>query len=76
MRACECDCFAHTHSLLLQGSIEVLGGALPAEHGHGVEYVAPPETLQRLRKMDPTNSFNPGVAGDATAPNYGAKNAQ
>ncbi|GKY92571.1 hypothetical protein MPSEU_000227300 [Mayamaea pseudoterrestris] len=38
-------------------------GRLPAEHGHGTEYIAPPETQERWRKMDPLNVLNPGVGG-------------
>jgi FAD/FMN-containing dehydrogenase len=36
---------------------------LPAEHGHGTEYVAPPETQKRWKNMDPLNILNPGVGG-------------
>ena len=43
--------------------VEKEGGSLPAEHGHGTEYVAPPETRQRWMKMDPRNVLNPGVGG-------------
>jgi D-lactate dehydrogenase len=43
--------------------VSAVGGALPAEHGHGTEYEAPPETAARWQAMDPTNSFNPGVGG-------------
>lgn len=39
------------------------GGKLPAEHGHGTEYIAPPETQERWRRMDPLNVLNPGVGG-------------
>lgn len=39
------------------------GGKLPAEHGHGTEYVAPPETQARWMKMDPLNVLNPGIGG-------------
>jgi D-lactate dehydrogenase (quinone) len=39
------------------------GGKLPAEHGHGTEYIAPPETQERWKKMDPLNVMNPGVGG-------------
>jgi D-lactate dehydrogenase len=38
-------------------------GRLPAEHGHGTEYVAPIETQDRWRKMDPLNVLNPGIGG-------------
>jgi len=43
--------------------VEGIGGKLPAEHGHGTEYVAPAETQQRWREMDPCNVMNPGVGG-------------
>jgi D-lactate dehydrogenase len=39
------------------------GGKLPAEHGHGTEYKAPPETQARWKKMDPLNALNPGIGG-------------
>jgi D-lactate dehydrogenase len=38
-------------------------GRLPAEHGFGTEYVAPPESQERWKKMDPLNVLNPGVGG-------------
>jgi D-lactate dehydrogenase len=46
------------------------GGKLPAEHGHGTEYVAPKETQERWKKMDPLNVFNPGIGGLPTTPFY------
>jgi D-lactate dehydrogenase len=39
------------------------GGKLPAEHGHGTEYKAPPATQERWKKMDPLNALNPGIGG-------------
>ena len=39
------------------------GGRLPAEHGHGTEYIAPAEAQTRWKSMDPLNVFNPGVGG-------------
>lgn len=54
----------------LKHIVELLGGALPAEHGHGVEYKAPEAALRRLRSMDPTNVFNPGVGCDSERPFY------
>ena len=38
-------------------------GKLPAEHGHGTEYVAPEVTQARWKRMDPLNVFNPGIGG-------------
>jgi D-lactate dehydrogenase (quinone) len=40
-------------------------GKLPAEHGHGTEYVAPPETQARWKRMDPLNVCNPGIGGSS-----------
>ena len=48
----------------------VQGARLPAEHGHGIEYKAPPQTIKRWMKLDPRNMFNPGVGHTSTAPNY------
>ena len=38
-------------------------GKLPAEHGHGTEYIAPADTQERWITMDPLNVLNPGVGG-------------
>jgi D-lactate dehydrogenase (quinone) len=38
-------------------------GKLPAEHGHGTEYIAPHTTQERWKRMDPLNIFNPGIGG-------------
>lgn len=43
--------------------VEGLNGKLPAEHGHGTEYAAPPNTQARWMRMDPTNTMNPGIGG-------------
>lgn len=51
----------HEAKMVFKKTIEQLGGRLPAEHGHGTEYAAPPETHARWKKMDPTNAMNPGV---------------
>ena len=53
-----------------KASVEGVGGKLPAEHGHGTEYVAPEETQRRWRGMDPRNVFNPGVGGLAHGEGY------
>jgi len=42
---------------------EERGGGLPSEHGHGTEYVAPPQTKKRWMEMDPLNVMNPGLGG-------------
>jgi D-lactate dehydrogenase len=46
------------------------GGKLPAEHGHGTEYVAPPATQERWKRVDPLNVMNPGVGGTSVNPLY------
>lgn len=50
--------------------IEKAGGKLPAEHGHGTEYEAPISTQERWKKMDPTNSMNPGVGQSSCLKGY------
>jgi D-lactate dehydrogenase len=45
-------------------------GKLPAEHGHGTEYSAPPETQERWKRMDPLNVMNPGIGGLSSEPQY------
>lgn len=51
-------------------AVEVLGGRLPAEHGFGVEYAAPPEVRERWARADPTNTMNPGVGRTSPRPGY------
>lgn len=45
-------------------------GKLPAEHGHGTEYTAPPETQARWKRVDPLNVLNVGIGGLSSEPNY------
>jgi len=45
-------------------------GKLPAEHGHGTEYVAPKATQDRWKRMDPLNVMNPGIGGLNSNPQY------
>jgi len=54
----------------IQKFIEAAGGKLPAEHGHGTEYEAPVSTQERWKKMDPTNSMNPGVGHSSCLKSY------
>mmetsp|Transcript_35620 Transcript_35620/g.60181 ORF Transcript_35620/g.60181 Transcript_35620/m.60181 type:complete len:120 (-) Transcript_35620:98-457(-) len=54
----------------IKAAVEAQGGKLPAEHGHGTEYEAPPETQARWMRLDPTNALNPGVGGTKIGPNY------
>jgi len=37
------------------------GARYPAEHNVGHLYRAPPQLIEFYRKLDPTNSFNPGI---------------
>ena len=61
----------HAVKANLKKSVEQnCGGKLPAEHGHGTEYHAPPPTQKRWKAMDPTNVLNPGVGGLSTRRNY------
>jgi D-lactate dehydrogenase len=51
-------------------AVEQVGGKLPAEHGFGTEYTAPPGTVARWKEVDPTNMFNPGVGKTTNLPNW------
>ena len=62
---------AHAAKMELKHEVEGMGGKLPAEHGHGTEYVAPKETQMRWQAMDPLNVFNPGVGGLSVERRYG-----
>jgi D-lactate dehydrogenase (quinone) len=61
----------HTSKMALKHEVEGMGGKLPAEHGHGTEYVAPEATRRRWQVMDPLNVFNPGVGGLSVERKYG-----
>ncbi|KAL9187899.1 hypothetical protein ACHAXT_006277 [Thalassiosira profunda] len=63
----------HKEKMAFKQIVEDDGGKLPAEHGHGTEYNAPPNTQKRWMKMDPLNVMNPGVGGLSTLPKYGKK---
>merc|ERR1719473_621637 len=60
---------------VVQHAIAKVGGKLPAEHGHGIEYTAPAETQQRWMKMDPSNTMNPGIGGTSALRRYGMAHA-
>ena len=62
---------AHEAHMNLKHVVEGMGGRLPAEHGHGTEYVAPKEAQMRWKSMDPLNVFNPGVGGLSVEKRYG-----
>lgn len=54
----------HEVKMQLKKTVEhKCGGKLPAEHGHGTEYVASEEARQRWKGMDPLNVMNPGIGG-------------
>ena len=62
----------HARKMAIKKRVERgCGGRLPAEHGHGTEYVAPEETRRRWQAMDPLNVFNPGVGGLSFERSYG-----
>ena len=45
----------------LKSSFDARGARYPAEHNFGHLYRAPPELVEFYRRLDPTNSFNPGI---------------
>jgi D-lactate dehydrogenase len=45
----------------LKDWLDARGARYPAEHNVGHLYRAPPELVEFYRRLDPTNSFNPGV---------------
>ena len=63
----------HTEHMAFKQAVEVEGGKLPAEHGHGTEYRAPQDTQKRWMNMDPLNVLNPGIGGLSYLPKYGQK---
>ena len=63
----------HKEHMSFKHTVEVEGGKLPAEHGHGTEYHAPQDTQERWMNMDPLNVMNPGVGGLSYLPKYGQK---
>jgi len=63
----------HTEHMAFKHAVEVEGGKLPAEHGHGTEYRAPQDTQKRWMNMDPLNVLNPGIGGLSYLPKYGKK---
>jgi len=60
----------HEAKMAIKKAVESCGGKLPAEHGHGTEYAAPPEMQRRWRQSDPTNTMNPGVGGTSYIKGY------
>lgn len=64
------DVDVHKATKAVKKAVEAINGKLPAEHGHGTEYSAPPETQKRWMQMDPLNIMNPGVGGTSWNKNY------
>lgn len=48
------------------------GAEYPAEHNVGHLYAAKPALVDHYQKLDPTNSFNPGIGKTSRARQYGA----
>ena len=53
------DCATLEHEML--ALLDARGAQYPAEHNVGHLYQARPELKRFYRKLDPTNSFNPGI---------------
>ena len=50
--------------------LDARGAQYPAEHNVGHLYTAKPEHAQFYRKLDPTNSFNPGIGHTSKKKNW------
>ncbi|HVT28106.1 MAG TPA: hypothetical protein VHE81_08830, partial [Lacipirellulaceae bacterium] len=50
--------------------LESRGARYPAEHNVGHFYRAPPELVEFYRRLDPTNSFNPGIGQTSVRYNW------
>lgn len=62
------DCMALEHEML--HLLDERGAQYPAEHNVGHLYEAKPELKQFYRKLDPTNSFNPGIGKTSKKKNW------
>jgi D-lactate dehydrogenase len=51
-------------------SFDARGAEYPAEHNVGHEYMAKPTLKDFYRKLDPTNSFNPGIGKTSKLKNW------
>lgn len=54
-------------------SFDARGAEYPAEHNVGHEYIAKPELKGFYRKIDPTNTFNPGIGKTSKLKNWAKK---
>ena len=62
------DCMALEHEML--HLLDKRGAQYPAEHNVGHLYEAKPELKAFYRKLDPTNSFNPGIGHTSKKKNW------
>ena len=62
------DCMALEHEML--NLLDQRGAQYPAEHNVGHLYEAKPELKQFYKKLDPTNSFNPGIGKTSKKKNW------
>ncbi len=62
------DCMALEHEM--PHLLDQRGAQYPAEHNVGHLYEAKPALKQFYRKLDPTNSFNPGVGKTSKKKNW------
>lgn len=62
------DCAALEHEML--HLLDARGAQYPAEHNVGHLYEAKPALKQFYRKLDPTNSFNPGIGHTSKKKNW------
>ncbi|RIV85966.1 D-lactate dehydrogenase [Aurantiacibacter zhengii] len=61
---------AESFEKAVKALVEARGGQMPAEHNFGHLYRAPDHVAQFYRKLDPTNSLNPGVGQTSRAQNW------
>ncbi len=52
------------------GRLDARGAKYPAEHNVGHLYRAEPQLLDFYRRLDPTNSLNPGIGGSSKRRNW------
>jgi D-lactate dehydrogenase len=62
------DCMAVEEEML--ALLDQRGAQYPAEHNVGHLYEAKPALKQFYRKLDPTNSFNPGIGKTSKKKNW------
>jgi D-lactate dehydrogenase len=55
---------------ILVARVNEAGGKCPAEHNVGHKYKAEPQLANFYKRVDPTNTFNPGIGGMSKEPFY------